>query len=189
MPEGRGHKFNRRGSAFLLAMALLVVGGLVASQLVPNEVTLVQRRQEQDLKHNLGSLRMAIELERIASFTPLYESDWSSRTQFLKYLDALIDHNLLPSVPADPLVPGFQWGSGTGKVYWIPTRNYLASSSFELIKLSDSTWATGSPNILATVTSQYWTGQFDPSLDSFANENRFGAILKSSGTSLLIIKP
>ncbi|HNV72426.1 MAG TPA: hypothetical protein PKO06_22140, partial [Candidatus Ozemobacteraceae bacterium] len=122
---------NRRGTAFLLAMALLVVGGMVASQLVPNEVTIVQRRQEQDLKHQLGKLRMAIQLERIASFSPLYEADWSNRAQFLQYLDALIDRHLIPSIPADPLTPVFQWGTGTGKIYWIPTLNYLASSSFE----------------------------------------------------------
>lgn len=187
---GTGMLGSRHGGMFLLLLMVLVVAGLVASGLIPQAVTVEQRSAETGLKTGLSQLRMAMTLERIVgNASASFHKDWTVRANLNAYLDELATRGYLAGVPSDPMVSPAQWGRPTGRVFWVPTQNCLSSSSFELVRLSDSTWATGSQNVLATVTTKYWVGQDDAAVDSFPGENRFGTPLGTGGSCLLVTHP
>ena len=188
----------------MLAMLLvIVVGGIVAAKVIPDTVTVQQRQDEKGLQYNLGAIRMAIAMERTASMTPRFGDDWNNRALFLGYLDELMQRNLLSRIPVDPNIPHFQWGTNPAKTFWIPTQNFLASASFEVKVLNQTPWATGSANVVASISFSQWPGRLDGDvlkfqdgrimperqIESFHSENPFGRILGTSGASLLIIQP
>lgn len=163
----------------LLMISLAVGGGILANKLAPNYTTLDQRSKEVNLGQNLSELRMAISLERLASASPLFYKDWTPlgpnqpNPNFLNYLSELATRGYLRQIPTDPTISTDRWGTTIGKLFWLPTINFVASSGFEVNTLKETSWATGSTNINATITTQWsWPG------DTIGN----------IGSSLVIIK-
>lgn len=181
---------RQKGNVFLLLLVAMTVGGLAASQLFPNYAVTSQRNSEENLGLTLQEIRRAMQLERLAdprvepntnpdprpnASDSLFFTDLSKPTNLRNYLEQLVQRNYLSRVSIDPTSQLDQWGD-TKRLYWLATRNYVASSGFETNDLLHTRWATGSNNLTATVTSSMnlvWPG---------------GA-LGWAGHSLVLVKP
>ena len=165
---------SRTGNVFLLFMVVVaVVGGIEANQLVENYPLISQRMNEEALFLALGEMRMAITLERFANATPLFQTDWDVKLNLVDYLQKIAELGYLRKIPIDPMTRG-NWGLGPGQAFWLPTRNWVASSGFEVDDLNSTAWKLGSTDIVATITdSSVWGGD----------------ALGGRGHSVVLIKP
>jgi hypothetical protein len=158
----------------LLTIVLAVGGGLAALEVVPGAAMMNKRSAEERLAQHLGELRTAMALERATRSTPLFESNWNIRSEFLAYLGALQTLGFMRGIPVDPMILPEQWGSEPAQIFWLPTFNLVASSNFDVTSLASTPWKTGSKKIEAGLTTENaWTG------DSLAPR----------GTSLKLTKP
>lgn len=151
----------RRIGNLTLIMAIIIGlgGGLVAMEIIPSLTTENQRHIEENLSFSLGEMRMAIALERMSKMTALFDGDWLNRASFLAYLQKIVELGFLREIPADPTMLPEKWGSASGRAFWIPTRNFVASSGFEASSLNQTKWKTGSANIVASITTKWtWPG-------------------------------
>jgi soluble lytic murein transglycosylase-like protein len=171
----------------LIFLVTLTVGGLLAARLIPDYSLQSQRQSEAQLRMSLTHLRCAITMERLASATPLFQAEWSNPTNFQAYLQFLVQRNFLAAIPPDPTVPPYRWGTNTGSLFWQPTQNFALNGSFESGSFAQTSWATGSSNILASLSSVY-PNPATANLNDFPPRNTFGGPFGKTGRSLLIIQ-
>ncbi len=177
---------SKRGSLFIILLVGIIGIGILATRLIPDETINVVRQKEKELSQELTDLRMSVLLDRQANDSVLYDGDWDKIAEFEAYLNDLVAKNYLSEIPKDPNIPDYRWGIGAGKIYWQPTRNFAASSSFETDDLGKTTWTVGSSNIEARITDKLWPGSDGQELDLFPGQNRFGTNLWYSGSSLVL---
>lgn len=199
----------RRGVIMLLLLLSLVVLSLVASLLIPEHVTITQRQFERDLRLNLGQIRMAMDMERnLATASPLQPlleallADPHDPVRVANYLAGLASAGYLsrPDLK-DPLIPAWQWGTGSGKLYWQAQRNLMGSmttsglTSFESGQAFDPDCGTLTPvgwlNLLDPTKASMDLASDTPStddtaLDDYLGQNRMGQFLSGQGHSLRI---
>jgi len=159
----------------------------------------MQRDHEVELTGHLEHIRQALILDTIASdssMSSLYQKIWTipddrddlRHQAFNNYLDALVASGYLAMIHSDPLVPAIRWGTQQGQRFWYPTRNLVASSSFETSHLTLTAWnSNGLTTTIATVTSNYWSGKTALANESEGTINRFGTIFGQDGHALVIL--
>jgi len=187
------------GSVLLLLLVSIMIAGVISIQLIPSYATTIQREREVELAGRLEAMRQAMLLDAAAGsphLQSLYQQIWSipDHRQDLRtlafdvYLSSLVASGYLPLVQSDPLVPAFRWGSQPGMIFWYPTRNLVASGSFEVQDLSQTRWrADGLTCGIALVTSNQWNGKTTGDNAAPNLANRFGSIFGQGGHALLLV--
>lgn len=170
----------------LMLLVIIMSIGIIAMRAIPEEATIAVREKEKMLSLNLSRVRQGVTLERIASVSSLYYGNFDNQAEFVAYLDDLVARGYLPSIPADPNCPSHIWGPGPGKKFWIPTRNLLGSSSFEIPDFSVSPWTIDESNVVVNLSSDEWPGKDSGGFDNFPHQNIFGQSHGFTGTALAI---
>lgn len=200
----------RRGSLMIILLATIVIGAVIAAQVIPNQVTILRRADESQLKVSLAQIRQAIDLDRrLAERSPCNPAfaslaiDPTNPAYVEGYLNALADSGLLRQRGLrDPLVFGMAWGTQTTSVFWQARLNLLHSigtptGSFEAGTVYDSGIGTITPlgwkNVLDPTSSVATLSTDTPSVsstefDDYPGQNKMGNPLEDSGTSLRIEK-
>lgn len=171
----------------MLMLLVVIIGiGILAVKAIPEETTIVLREKEERLSLNLSQIRQGVALERMASASSLYYGNFENPAEFKAYLDDLVVRGFLPSIPDDPSCPPNLWGTGPGQRFWIPTRNLLGSSSFEIPDFSVSPWTIDESNIEVNLNTEEWPGKNSACYDNFPHQNLFGQNHSYNGTALAI---
>ena len=123
-----------------MLMVILIVVGILAERLIPNEETITARSKEKSLNLDLSQIREAFDLKRIAS--PTWEP-WEDNfdrnhpdapASISKVLQALVNEGFLRSASlSDPGIMPQLWGTGAGKIYWQASGNLASNSSFYIV--------------------------------------------------------
>jgi len=177
---------NKKGALMLMLLVVIVVIGILAIKAIPEETTIVIREKEDQLSLNLSQMRQGLALERMASVSALYYGNFENQAEFKAYLDDLVARGFLSSIPDDPNCPQYLWGTGPGQKFWIPTRNLLGSSSFEIPDFSVSPWTIDESNVAINLSTEEWPGKDSPCYDNFPHQNLFGQNHSYNGTALAI---
>ena len=178
---------NRRGALLLMLLLVLVGIGLFSLKAFPDQQIITLREKELTLSQTLSSIRSGIALERIASESSLFYGNFENQAELVAYLNDLVARGYLAKVPKDPFCPDHLWGTGAGCKFWVPTRNLLASSSFETNSFAATPWQVNETNVIININNKEWPGRNQAVFDSFPYENCLGnSIIGFSGTSLAI---
>lgn len=178
---------SRRGALLLMLLVVLVCVGLCAMETIPEQAIITQRDKEQTLSQTLSAIRSGMALERTASDSPLFYGNFENQAELIAYLNDLVDKGYMAQIPRDPFCPPQQWGTGPGKKFWKPTRNFLASSSFETTGFAGTPWQVNETNVIVNLNNKEWPGHDLAAFDSFPYQNSLGTSMTGfSGMSLAI---
>ena len=183
------HYNRQRGAVLLLLMVMLVVGGIAALKLVPQEELITLRSKENCLNLELSQIREAFDLMQIASpswqpwednFDPAHPNAAASIAMTLKTLHEngfLRDKDI-----NDPGIMSQLWGTSTSQIFWKASGNIVSNSSFQ-INMMNWDW-NQTDTVAATDTIFPESGD----LDDYPYQNKLGNLLDNSGASLRIIR-
>ncbi len=178
---------NRRGALLLMLLIALVGIGLFSLKAVPDQQVITLREKEQTLSQTLSIIRSGMALERTASESALFYGDFEDQAKLVAYLNDLVARGYLAKVPKDPFCPDHLWGTGPGCKFWVPTRNLLASSSFETGSFAETPWHVNETNVIININDNEWPGRNQSNYDSFPYQNCLGTpMMGFSGMSLAI---
>ncbi|MEW6709813.1 MAG: hypothetical protein AB1403_08340 [Candidatus Riflebacteria bacterium] len=183
--NGKLH-LNRKGALMLMLLVVIVIGGIVALRMLPQEDVIAKREKEENLHKNLSQIREAFDLKWQAdeNWTP----DLTNKAGIRAALQTLANEGFLREEDIlDPTVPTYLWDT-SDIYYWKASTNIASNTSFELEDPSDPTliasW-TKAPDTEAATVTQYLD---DNILDDYPHQNKLGAPLQGGGTSLMIVK-
>lgn len=181
---------NRRGALMLMLLVAIIIGGIIALRLLPQEEVIAQRDREEILHGNLSQIREAFDLKRQAdpTWNPFPDLDNTTMASVTDVLEQLANENFLREKDVkDPTVPHYLWGT-TSNYFWRVSENIASNTSFELEDPADPTaiasW-TASPESVVATDTEYLS---DSSVDDYPHQNKLGSILQSSGASLKITR-
>ena len=186
---------HKTGTVMLMLLVMLVVGGIVALRVMPDQSLVVRRTAEENLSSDISNLRAAFDLKYASNedWNPLDEITESlspfqpEKGEVEAIITDLFESGYLRSKNIfDSTVPAHQWNTAT---YWKLTTNFASNSSF--ISLDQDNW----PVSWATSTVVVIDAQIDPDyflwlteLDDYPHQNKFGKIMTTKGHSLRIRK-
>lgn len=165
----------------LMLFVMLIVGGIMALRLLPNEELITRRDKESGLNSDLSQIREALDLVRVSS-----NSDWKelklndSPEKIAAKIASLTAWGYLRSNEIrDPAVPAHLWGPDKA-YYWRVTVNLASNTSFETgleywTPAADSTVFTDEDNYLNTTK-----------LDEYPYQNKLGDLLNKKGKATCI---
>jgi type II secretory pathway pseudopilin PulG len=176
----------RKGALLMMLLVLIIIGGIIALRMLPQEDTIARRDREVNLHNNLSEIRQAFDLR--LQTDPDWNPDLSDRTKIKAALQALVASNALRTDEIkDPTVPDYLWDT-SDEYFWRVSQNYVENSSCEKDDSSDPTklasW-TISPSTIVASDPQYIS---DPGLDDYPYQNLLGNIMGKGGTSVKITK-
>lgn len=152
----------RKGNLVLFLILVIGAGGaFLGYQIFPSLSMLNKRMAEDSLTFALSEMRISITLERSTKASAaLFNTDWDTKANFLAYLKDLVNRKYLSKITPDPMIRPEIWGEGTNQWYWVPTKNFVASSGFEVDDLVETRWIIGSNKIKAHITpNNVWEGE------------------------------
>lgn len=186
----------RKGTLMIALMVVIGVMGLISYNLIPDRQTETQRRDEQALRTSLAEVRQAFDLKEMLTGSLTYDLlstgsvPIASITAILKSLQ---NDNLLRSAAmTDSTFFRDQWGLSSSS-YWVMTSNIPFNNSFEASVAPDlskseflASWSLGTPDTIATHDKAFWLSRDNDSFDDYRNQNKFGKVMTSSGTSMRV---
>lgn len=191
---------NCRGAMMLMLLVVIIIGSIIALQILPGEEMVTRRSVERSLDVELSQLREAVDLaylagdlatDTVATIT-LPPSDLApdQMQASLSAMIASLSHYgyLRSDSVRDPTVPVYLWGSDHTH-YWQFRENVASNPSFEVtesgivlnwkdydggdIKAGDNTHASASENFLQNMM-----------VDDYPYQNKLGNLLSSGGSAL-----
>ncbi len=163
---------SRQGALLMMLFVMLIVGGIVALRMMPNEELITRRDKESSLNTDLSQVREALDLVRVASYPGWIELQASDTPAVLQAKIAslaawgfLRDNDI-----KDPAVPAHLWGPGK-PYFWQVTLNLATNTSFEF---SQDGWQ---PSADTTVTTDEQNYLNSTKLDEYPYQNKLGNML------------
>lgn len=197
----KNYMASKRGAMLMLLMVFLIIGGIVAMQMLPEEQTITLREDESALDAELSLIREAFDLANQAGdltatqpTTITATMTWPLNAVNLQStIASLANYQYLHNKEIqDPTVKPYMWGVEVGsddyKCYWQIHENLLATdSSFEKTNsgLLDDAWRHNTESTSATTTTKTIA---DPSQDHYPYQNRFGRLFESEGSLMKVIR-
>lgn len=182
------HGLNaRRGALMLMLLVTMIVGGIVALRMLPQEEVIAKREKEEDLHKNLSQIREAFDLKWQAD--PNWAPDLTTKAGIESALNTLVTEKYLRDDKhlKDPTVPNHLWDS-SDEYYWRASANIASNTSFESDDPSDpaliASW-TKAPDTTAATDTTYLE---NPANDDYPHQNKLGRPGRGKGVSLRIIK-
>lgn len=171
----------RSGAMLLMLFVMLIIGGIVALRLLPNEELITRRGNETGLNTDLSQMREALDLVRVASHPAWIDLKvGDDHNTIAKKIASLTAWGFLRSdAIKDPSVPAHLWGVGR-PYYWRVTVNLATNTSFEIgqddwVPSNDSTVLSDETNYLNTTR-----------LDEYPYQNKLGNLLSKKGRATCI---
>lgn len=163
---------SRRGALLMMLFVMLIVGGIVALRMMPNEELITRRDKEASLNTDLSQVREALDLVRVASYPGWIELQASDTPAVLQAKIAslaawgfLRDNDI-----KDPAVPAHLWGPGK-TYFWQVSLNLATNTSFEF---AQDGWQ---PSADTTVTTDEQNYLNSTKLDEYPYQNKLGNML------------
>ncbi|HAE38219.1 MAG TPA: hypothetical protein DCG57_06210 [Candidatus Riflebacteria bacterium] len=184
--------FVRRGAMMLMLLVAIIVGSIIALQILPAEEMITRRGVEKTFDVELSQLREALDLAYYAGemdpdtalgSDPIILA--TSPAAIQEAINKLHARGYLRSNKVkDPWVPQHRWGTAADQEFWVLTENFAEDASFEesvggfisvsWIPMPDTT-ASADTSILQNMR-----------IDSYPYENKLGLLASSSGSALRI---
>lgn len=181
----------RKGTVMLVLLAALLVGGIMASKLLPKQEVQAQRRSEQELRTTIAEIRQAFDLKEFVagSFIP----DLSTPAKINAVLKQLETENFLRNASmTDSTMFAGQWINNT---FWVGTSNIPFNTSFEGSAPLDITkneflasWSLGTPDTIAASDTTFWPSRDSDKFDDYSGQNKFGKIMQINGASMKLTR-
>jgi len=170
--NGRSILRARRGALLMMLFVMLIVGGIVALRMMPNEELITRRDKETSLNTDLSQVREALDLVRVASYPGWIElqasdtpASLSAKIASLTAWGFLRDNDI-----KDPAVPTHLWGPGK-PYFWQVTLNLATNTSFEF---SQDGWQSSADTTVLTDEQNYLNST---KLDEYPYQNKLGNML------------
>jgi len=172
--NGKGILGSRQGALLMMLFVMLIVGGIVALRMMPNEELITRRDKESSLNTDLSQVREALDLVRVASYPGWIElqasdtpASLSAKIASLAAWGFLRDDDI-----KDPAVPAHLWGPDK-PYYWQVTLNLVTQNpSFEF---SLDGWQPSDGTIASYDSSNYLK---EMRLDEYPYQNKLGSSLE-----------
>ena len=179
--NGKKILVSRRGALLLMLFVMLIVGGIVALRMMPNEELITRRDKESGLNNDLSQVREALDLVRVASHPEWVDLSLTDTPDLIqaKIASMALWGYLRSESVKDSAVPEHLWG--TDKPYfWKVTMNLATNTSFEVgldawYPSADSTVIEDNTNYLNTTK-----------LDEYPYQNKLGNLLNKKGRATCI---
>ncbi len=173
---------NKRGTLMLMVLMGIIIGGIVALRLLPSEDIKERRIKENSLSVNLTHIREAFDLKRMED--PSYNPSLDTRGDIKNALIYLRDNKYLGNDSLkDPTIPAYLWDTND-KYFWKQTENLASNTSFEGDDAMEN-WKVSFETVLAEDIDVYMrSGE----LDDYPDQNKYGDIMRVTGSSLIIVK-
>ncbi len=173
---------KRRGTLMILLMVGMIVMGIIATRLLPEEEIKVRREKENRLQVNLSQIREAFDLKRTAD--PTYDPDLSNKALIIAALTQLKNDGYLNEDDiSDPTIPHYLWGLND-EYFWRSSKNLATNTSFEVNDGSIDGWKPSADTKLSSDTNYLDKNEFD----DFPGQNKFGNFFQADGYSIKIVK-
>lgn len=182
--------FKRSGTIMLMLLLLVVVAGISALKIIPDQGLLTKRTQEAELNTNLSHLRFAFDIKQITypEWDPTDGGtiDLNDKEKIQQLIDSLHADGFLRSAKiSDPTIMRHNWGNNN---FWKYRQNLINNSSFEneTADLPDNWTCTTNTetNLILDTENFLWADE----LDDYPNQNKFGKLMSIEGKSLKITK-
>ncbi len=174
---------RRKGTVILGLLVVILLGGVLATRLVPSYEIQERRQSDLELRFALAQIRQAVDMKE------MLDPDWPNNTglnlgiasQVKDLLNGLIADNLLGAIPRDTTIITYQWSqnlmaSPSQAQYWVMAGNIASNSDFEDFRsdtisgIGLASWSLGTTDtLLATVPVS-----FPDALDDYKGQNKFG---------------
>lgn len=187
-----GKADSRAGAMMLMLLVVLIIGSIVALQLLPNEELVARRSKETSLNTEISQIREAFDLMKVAS--PTWEP-WEDNfdpdhagapASIAKVLTELANKGYLRNKDlADPTVMPHLWAAAAGKSFWKASTNVASNSSFQISVDGLTAWDWSKTETTASTDTVYLN---DIRVDDYPYQNKLGNLLASGGSALKIIR-
>ncbi len=179
--NGKKPQDSRRGALLMMLFVMLIVGGIVALRMMPNEELVTRREKESGLNSDLSQVREALDLVRVAS-----HSEWvdlkleDTPASIAAKIASMAEWGFLRSEDIkDPAVPSHLWGPDKS-YYWKVTVNLATNTSFE-VGLDE--WSTSADSTVEEDDVNYLN---TTKLDEYPYQNKLGNLLNKKGRATCI---
>ena len=191
----------------LMLLVVIIIGSIVAIQVLPGEEVITRRSVEKSLDVELSQLREAFDLAYMAgematdtavASSPIVLPDVNaSDTDKMAAINTAIAKltargYLRSDTVRDPTVPAFQWGTNYAS-YWQVRENIASNPSFEITESGAIlSWRNHEGNAIdgidvthsASVTTYLQSMQ----VDDYPYQNKLGCMLASGGSALRLTR-
>ncbi|PKL47892.1 MAG: hypothetical protein CVV42_11390 [Candidatus Riflebacteria bacterium HGW-Riflebacteria-2] len=190
----------------LMMLIVIIIGSIIALQILPGEEMITRRSVEKSLDVDLSQLREAFDLAYMAgematdtavSSQPIIlpditASDADKHAAIALAIASLTARGYLRSdTVRDPTVPAFKWGTDYAN-YWQVRENVASNPSFEISesgaiiswKNHEGSDIDATDAHAASVTSFLQSMQ----IDDYPYQNKLGNMLASGGAALMLTK-
>lgn len=179
-------KKSRKGAMMIMLLVVLIIGSIVALQLLPGEELITLRTKETSLNTEISQIREAFDLKKIAS--PLWEpwtTDPPSRIDIANALKVLADEGYLRNKDlADPTVLAHLWNQND-ETFWKASNNLATNSSFQISLDGITAWDW---NVVDTTAATDGIYLYDLRVDDYPYQNKLGNLLGKEGSALKITR-
>ena len=180
---------SQAGTVMLALLVVIIIGGLVASRLVPSFEIQKKRETDVQLRFNLGLLRQGFDLKSKAD--PTYNPSLTTRAEIKDAIASLsLEGFLNMSTLRDPTVPAHLWDK-SDDTYWKIVENLAETSSFESDEIVDgflASWSTGAAGTIAATDSTFFPSLGSSNLDNYAGQNKLGELMSTRGNSVKLTR-
>lgn len=179
-------KNTRTGAMMLMLMVVLIIGSIVALQLLPNEELVARRSKETSLNTEISQIREAFDLMKIAS--PAWEP-WTGDSapppaSIAETLKTLADAGYLRNKDlADPTVLAHFWSQS--QTFWKASSNLASNSSFQISVDGVTAWDWSQTETNAGTDTIYL---YEMRVDDYPYQNKLGELLGQTGSALKITR-
>lgn len=179
---------ERHGTVMIIMLLMFVVGGIVASQVLPSYILEKNRTDEKHLRATMSRIRQAFDL-RVAIDPNFPPSNYTAQD----VMNVLVTSSFFPrSLATDSTMSWYSWNVGANS--WVLVNNVASNTSFEDIITGGpdptwtlATWSKGTQDSVAT-TDTFYPGKNTMMYDDYYGQNKFGKILTNTGFSLKLTK-
>lgn len=179
---------DRKGAMMLLLLVVLIIGSLVALQLVPNEEIVTRRSKETGLNTQISQLREAFDLMMLANpgWQPWPDGYTPTKDEIAVVIKTLDQNGFLRNASSvvDPTVMPHHWYSND-QMFWRPATNLASNSSFQISVDGITAWDWNTTETNAATDTVYLR---DMRVDDYPYQNKLGNLLGNSGSTLKITR-
>lgn len=197
---------GRRGAMLLMLLVVIIIGSIIAMQILPGEEMITRRSIESSLDVELSQVREALDLAYLAGematdtalasvpilLPDISATDADKKVAIENAITKLTERGYLRSnTVRDPTVPAYQWGADYAN-YWQIRENVASNPSFEISesgaviswKDHESNDIDGTSVNAATATTFLQSMQ----IDDYPYQNKLGSLLASGGSALKLTR-
>ena len=175
---------SRAGTVILALLVVIMLGGVLATRLIPSYEIQQKRQDDTELKFSLAQIRQAFDLKLRED--PTYSPVLTTPGAIKVALQGLKDENLLGEVGVnDSTIANYKWDS-QAEFYWVGVGNVASNTGFE----DDNgygflaTWTLGTAD--TTIATE--SNSFSNNLDDYNGQNKLGNPFSTVNTVLKITK-